>query len=49
MENKELAKEILVKDEIYILVNLNDGEFTAKAYGCDLTYDYVKINGDYRT
>ena len=47
--SEELAKEILVKDEIYILVNLNDGEFTAKAYGCDLTYDYVKINGDYRT
>ncbi|MBQ4131216.1 MAG: bifunctional ornithine acetyltransferase/N-acetylglutamate synthase [Clostridia bacterium] len=47
--SEELAKEILVKDEIYILVNLNDGEFGAKAYGCDLTYDYVKINGDYRT
>ena len=47
--SEELAKEILVKDEIHILVNLNDGEFTAKAYGCDLTYDYVKINGDYRT
>lgn len=47
--SEELAKEILVKDEVYIIVNLNDGEFSATAYGCDLTYDYVKINGDYRT
>lgn len=47
--SEEKAKEILVKDEIYIIVNLNDGEFSANAYGCDLTYDYVKINGDYRT
>ena len=47
--SEEKAKEILVKDEVYIIVKLNDGEFAAKAYGCDLTYDYVKINGDYRT
>ena len=47
--SEELAKEILVKDEVYIIVKLNDGEFSANAYGCDLTYDYVKINGDYRT
>ena len=47
--SEEKAKEILVKDEVYIIVNLNDGEFSATAYGCDLTYDYVKINGDYRT
>ena len=47
--SEELAKEILVKDEVYIIVKLNDGEFYANAYGCDLTYDYVKINGDYRT
>ena len=47
--SEELAKEILVKDEVYIIVNLNDGEFSSTAYGCDLTYDYVKINGDYRT
>ena len=47
--SEEKAKEILVKDEIYIIVSLNDGEFSANAYGCDLTYDYVKINGDYRT
>ncbi len=47
--SEELAKEILVKDEVYIIVKLNDGDFFANAYGCDLTYDYVKINGDYRT
>ncbi|MEE1185876.1 MAG: bifunctional glutamate N-acetyltransferase/amino-acid acetyltransferase ArgJ [Acutalibacteraceae bacterium] len=47
--SEELAKEILIKDEIYITVSLGDGEFSATAYGCDLTYEYVKINGDYRT
>ena len=47
--SEEKAKEILLEDEIDIVVNLNDGEFNATAWGCDLTYDYVKINGDYRT
>ncbi len=47
--SEEKAKEILLEDEIDIIVNLNDGEFGATAWGCDLTYDYVKINGDYRT
>ncbi len=47
--SEEKAKEILLEDEIDIIVNLNDGEFSATAWGCDLTYDYVKINGDYRT
>ena len=47
--SEEKAKEILLEDEIEILVNLNDGEFSSTAWGCDLTYDYVKINGDYRT
>lgn len=47
--SEELAKTVLVEDEVYIIVKLNDGEFSATAYGCDLTYDYVKINGDYRT
>ncbi len=47
--SEEIAKKILVEDEIDILVDLNDGEFYAEAYGCDLTYEYVKINGDYRT
>ncbi len=47
--SEEIAKEILLQNEIEILVNLNDGEFNSTAWGCDLTYDYVKINGDYRT
>ena len=47
--SEEKAKEILLEKEINILVNLNDGEYSSKAWGCDLTYDYVKINGDYRT
>ena len=47
--SEELAKEILLESEIEILVELNDGDGTATAWGCDLTYDYVKINGDYRT
>ncbi len=47
--DEDTAKEILLQNEIEILVNLNDGDFNATAWGCDLTYDYVKINGDYRT
>ncbi|MGI6028781.1 MAG: bifunctional ornithine acetyltransferase/N-acetylglutamate synthase [Candidatus Heteroscillospira sp.] len=47
--SEELAKEVLSQDEVQILVELNSGECTATAWGCDLTYDYVKINGDYRT
>ncbi|MBQ4290054.1 MAG: bifunctional ornithine acetyltransferase/N-acetylglutamate synthase, partial [Clostridia bacterium] len=43
------AKQILLKPEIEILVDLGSGSETAEAWGCDLTYDYVKINGDYRT
>lgn len=47
--SEEKAKEILLEDEITICVTLEDGCGSACAYGCDLTYDYVKINGDYRT
>ena len=47
--SEEKAKEILSESEIEILVGLNDGAEEASAWGCDLTYDYVKINGDYRT
>ncbi len=46
---EEKALEILGEDEIYIDINLNQGEKAAKAWGCDMTYDYVKINADYRT
>lgn len=47
--SEEIAKEILLEKEIEILIALNDGDTEATAWGCDLTYDYVKINGDYRT
>ena len=47
--SEEKAKEILLESEIEILVALNAGDATSTAWGCDLTYDYVKINGDYRT
>lgn len=47
--DEDKAKEILLEKEIDILVSLADGDGAAEAYGCDLTYDYVKINGDYRT
>ncbi len=47
--SEEKAKEILSEDEVIININLNSGSSKATAWGCDLTYDYVKINGDYRT
>jgi len=47
--SEELAKKILTEKDIDILVSLNSGSAAATAWGCDLTYDYVKINGDYRT
>ena len=47
--SEEKAKEILLEDEIALTVCMNQGEYDATAWGCDLTYDYVKINGDYRT
>lgn len=47
--SEEIAKEVLTETEIDILINLNSGNIESTAWGCDLTYDYVKINGDYRT
>ena len=47
--SEEKAKKILSEKEITILVHLQEGDASATAWGCDLTYDYVKINGDYRT
>ena len=46
---EELAKQVLLESEIEILITLGSGPYTATAWGCNLTYDYVKINGDYRT
>ncbi len=47
--SEEKAKEILLEKEIEILIDLHAGDAFATAWGCDLTYEYVKINGDYRT
>lgn len=47
--SEEKAKEILGEDEICIIINIGNGGHSAAAWGCDLTYDYVKINGDYRS
>ena len=47
--SEKKAKGILLESEIEILVELNSGKYSSCAWGCDLTYDYVKINGDYRT
>ena len=47
--SEERAKEILLEKEIEIIISVGSGEGSAVAWGCDLTYDYVKINGDYRT
>lgn len=47
--SEDEAKKVLSEDEIFIDINLFEGEKEATAWGCDLTYDYVKINGDYRT
>ena len=47
--SEEEAKEVLLEKQIEILVELHSGDAEAAAWGCDLTYDYVKINGDYRT
>ena len=47
--SEEIAKEVLTEKVIQVLIELNSGDANATAWGCDLTYDYVKINGDYRT
>ncbi len=47
--DEELAKTVLTQDEVIIEVDVHEGEHSATCWGCDLTYDYVKINGDYRT
>ena len=47
--SEEIAKQVLLEDEILIKISIGDGEYKATAWGCDLTYDYVKINGDYRS
>ena len=47
--DEDIAKQVLTQPEVEILVSLNEGDGEATCWGCDLTYDYVRINGDYRT
>ncbi len=47
--DEDLAKKILEEDHIQIVCDMHAGKETCTCWGCDLTYDYVKINGDYRT
>ena len=47
--DEELAKKILASSEVTVFVDMHEGESEATAWGCDLTYDYVKINADYRS
>lgn len=47
--SEELAKEVLTEHDVTIVVDFHSGDGQATAFGCDLTYDYVKINGDYRS
>lgn len=47
--NEEYAKKVIEENQIFININLNEGNFSATAWGCDLTYDYVKINAEYTT
>ena len=47
--DEDEAKKILTEHEVKILISLHEGNAEATCWGCDLTYEYVKINGDYRT
>ena len=47
--SEDEAKTVLLESEIKIIISVGNGDGCAVAWGCDLTYDYVKINGDYRT
>ena len=47
--DNEKAVKILKNEKVEILIELNDGEFSSTAWGCDLSYDYVKINAEYHT
>ena len=45
----KMRRKILIEEEIKIIISIGDGQCKAIAWGCDLTYDYVRINGDYRS
>uniref|UniRef100_UPI002729BC58 bifunctional ornithine acetyltransferase/N-acetylglutamate synthase n=1 Tax=uncultured Faecalibaculum sp. TaxID=1729681 RepID=UPI002729BC58 len=47
--DEDLAKQILSRDQVQVIMNLHEGSASVTCWGCDLTYEYVKINGDYRS
>ena len=47
--DEDLAKKILTEDEVDIDISMSEGYESCTCWGCDITYDYIKINGDYRT
>ena len=47
--DEDFARKIMEESEVTVFVDMHEGEESAKAWGCDLTYDYVKINADYRS
>ena len=47
--SEDLAKKILSEHDVEIIINMGEGEGSCTCWGCDITYDYIKINGDYRT
>ena len=47
--SEDEAAKVLAEHDVLVKVDMGTGDASAKAWGCDLTYDYVKINGDYRT
>lgn len=47
--DEDQAKKILSRDQVQVVMNLHEGDVSVTCWGCDLTYDYVKINGDYRS
>ena len=49
LSQEDLARKVLTEDEVEILITLSQGDAQCTCWGCDITYDYIKINGDYRT
>ena len=47
--DEDTAKKILLEHDVEILIEMNEGSSVCTCWGCDITYDYIKINGDYRT
>ena len=47
--DEDLAKRVLTEHDVTIAITMGEGDSSCTCWGCDLTYEYVKINGDYRT